>query len=50
MAVQTPLANTIRKNKAPMIGMKFDCDDSAYEFYKQYAHRMGFSVRKKFVR
>ncbi|KAK9983232.1 hypothetical protein SO802_032757 [Lithocarpus litseifolius] len=36
--------------KAPMIGMKFDCDDSAYEFYKQYAHRMGFSVRKQYVR
>nr|POE45820.1 hypothetical protein CFP56_78279 [Quercus suber] len=32
--------------KTPMIGMKFDCDDSAYEFYKQYAYRMGFSVRK----
>nr|XP_023916993.1 protein FAR1-RELATED SEQUENCE 5-like [Quercus suber] len=36
--------------KAPMIGMKFDCDDNAYEFYKQYAHRMGFSVRKQYVR
>ncbi|XP_030964276.1 uncharacterized protein LOC115985473 [Quercus lobata] len=36
--------------KAPMIGMKFDCDDSAYEFYKEYAHRMGFSVRKQYVR
>ncbi|XP_065623147.1 protein FAR1-RELATED SEQUENCE 5-like [Quercus suber] len=36
--------------KAPTIGMKFDCDDSAYEFYKQYAHRMGFSVRKQYVR
>ena len=33
-----------------MIGMKFDCDDSAYEFYKQYTHRMGFSVRKQYVR
>ncbi|XP_065632940.1 uncharacterized protein LOC112025240 isoform X2 [Quercus suber] len=36
--------------KAPIIGMKFDCDDNAYEFYKQYAHRMGFSVRKQYVR
>ena len=33
-----------------MIGMKFDCDDSAYEFYKQYAHRMGFSIRKQYVK
>ena len=33
-----------------MIGMKFDCDDSAYEFYKQYALRMSFSVRKQYVR
>ena len=33
-----------------MIGMKFDCVDSAYEFYKQYAHRVGFSVRKQYVR
>ncbi|KAK4594706.1 hypothetical protein RGQ29_018416 [Quercus rubra] len=33
-----------------MIGMKFDFDDNAYEFYKQYAHRMGFNVRKQYVR
>ncbi|XP_075634663.1 protein FAR1-RELATED SEQUENCE 5-like [Castanea sativa] len=30
--------------------MKFDCDDSAYEFYKEYAHRIGFSVRKHSVK
>ena len=34
----------------PSIGMKFDCDDTAYEFYKEYAHRIGFSVRKHFVK
>ncbi|XP_065636562.1 protein FAR1-RELATED SEQUENCE 5-like [Quercus suber] len=36
--------------KAPMIVMKFDCDDSVYEFYKQYAHKMGLIVRKQYVR
>ena len=30
--------------------MKFDCDDSAYEFYKDYAHQIGFSVRKHSVK
>ena len=30
--------------------MKFDYDDSAYEFYKQYAHGMGFNVRKQYIR
>ena len=24
------------KSSTPAIGMKFDCDDSAYEFYKDY--------------
>ena len=28
------------KSNTPAIGMKFDCDDSAYEFYKDYAHRI----------
>ena len=30
--------------------MKFDCDDTVYEFYKEYAHRIAFSVRKHFVK
>ncbi|KAK9993720.1 hypothetical protein SO802_023423 [Lithocarpus litseifolius] len=30
--------------------MKFGCDDSAYEFYKDYAHQIGFSVRKQFIK
>ena len=34
----------------PSIGMKFGCDDTAYEFYKEYAHRISFSVRKHFVK
>ena len=36
--------------KAPKIGMKFDCYDNAYEFYKQYAHKMDFNVRKHYIR
>ena len=28
------------KSNTPAIGMKFDCDDSAYEFYKDYAHQI----------
>ena len=36
-----------KKIEAPIIGKKFDGDDSAYDFYKQYAHRIGLSVRKK---
>ena len=36
-----------KKIEAPTFGMKFDSDDSAYDFYKQYTHRIGFSVRKK---
>ena len=38
------------KSNTPAIRMKFDCDDSAYEFYKDYAHRIGFSVRKHSVK
>ncbi|CAN0827090.1 Protein FAR1-RELATED SEQUENCE 5, partial [Linum grandiflorum] len=30
--------------------MKFDCEDAAYEFYTTYAHGIGFSVRKSFVK
>jgi hypothetical protein len=47
--------NTLNKQsieitEVPTIGMKFDCDDSAYEFYKEYAHRIGFCARKQFVK
>ncbi|XP_065628392.1 protein FAR1-RELATED SEQUENCE 5-like [Quercus suber] len=37
------------KSNTPTIGMKFDCDDSAYEFYKDYAHRIGFSHNHEFA-
>ncbi|KAF3962827.1 hypothetical protein CMV_012711 [Castanea mollissima] len=38
------------KSNTPAIGIKFDCDESAYEIYKEYAHRIGFSVRKHYVK
>ena len=38
------------KSNTPAIGMKFGCDDSAYEFYKDYAHQIGFSVQKHSVK
>ena len=40
----------VSKIVTPIIGMKFDCEDSAYEFYKSYAHRVGFSVRKHWLK
>ena len=38
------------KSNTPAIGMKFGSDDSAYEFYKDYAHRIGLSVGKHSVK
>ncbi|KAL6518769.1 hypothetical protein OROHE_017522 [Orobanche hederae] len=33
----------------PKLGMGFDSEDHAYEFYNAYAGRVGFSVRKDYV-
>ena len=41
---------SLNKSNTPAICMKFDCDDSAYKFYKDYAHQIGFSVRKHSVK
>ena len=46
----TSCPQNMRFTKVPKIGMKFECDDSAYKFYKEYAHQIGFSVRKQFVK
>ena len=35
--VELTLESTNESN-TPAIGMKFDCDESVYEFYKEYAH------------
>ncbi|XP_050217789.1 protein FAR1-RELATED SEQUENCE 5-like [Mercurialis annua] len=31
------------------VGMKFDNEENVYTFYKSYAHKLGFSVRKQYV-
>jgi hypothetical protein len=36
--LNTPSKQSIEITEVLTIGMKFDCDDSAYEFYKEYAH------------
>ena len=46
----TPRGHDKQNVEVPKVGMKFDCDDSAYEFYRVYAQRIGFSVRKQFVK
>jgi zinc finger SWIM domain-containing protein 3 len=46
----TSSRQNMRIAEVPKIGIKFDCDNSAYEFYKEYAHRIGFSVGKHLVK
>jgi hypothetical protein len=48
--LNTPIKQSTEIAELQKIGMKFDCDDSAYEFYKEYAHQIGFSARKQFVK
>ncbi|XP_052722863.1 protein FAR1-RELATED SEQUENCE 5 isoform X2 [Vigna angularis] len=36
-------------DETPKLGMGFDSDKHAYEFYNTYAGRVGFSVRKDYV-
>jgi hypothetical protein len=43
----TPSRQNMRSTEISKIGMKFD--DNAYEFYKEFAHRIGFGVRKQLV-
>ena len=48
--LNTPIKQSTKIAEVPTIGMKFDCDDSAYKFYKEYAHQIGFSARKQLVK
>nr|ABA92085.1 transposon protein, putative, unclassified [Oryza sativa Japonica Group] len=41
----TPQADP-SKGKAPIIGMKFNSEQEAYDFYNAYARDMGFSIRR----
>ncbi|KAI3907532.1 hypothetical protein MKW92_032230 [Papaver armeniacum] len=40
--------NGINK-ELPKIGMKFDTEQMAYEYYNRYARDVGFSIRKDFT-
>ncbi|KAF2316524.1 hypothetical protein GH714_041865 [Hevea brasiliensis] len=48
-AVEADLAKGSGMDGVPKLGMGFDSEDHAYEFYNAYAGRVGFSVRKDYV-
>ncbi|XP_028122937.1 protein FAR1-RELATED SEQUENCE 5-like [Camellia sinensis] len=48
-AVEAELDNNCVIEGVPKLGMGFDSEDHAYEFYNAYAGRVGFSVRKDYV-
>ena len=48
-AVEANSANSSVTDGVPRLGMGFDSEDLAYEFYNAYAGRVGFSVRKDYV-
>ncbi|XP_058073135.1 protein FAR1-RELATED SEQUENCE 5-like [Magnolia sinica] len=50
-AEQDALVNAYEKfDEQPKVGMEFTSDESAYEYYNSYAGKIGFSVRKDWVR
>ncbi|KAL8471176.1 hypothetical protein ACS0TY_028125 [Phlomoides rotata] len=48
-AVEAESAAAPVPDGVPKLGMGFDSEDLAYEFYNAYAGRVGFSVRKDYV-
>lgn len=48
-AIADDIANHPGMDGVPKLGMCFDSEDHAYEFYNTYAGRVGFSVRKDYV-
>ncbi|KAK4392918.1 protein FAR1-RELATED SEQUENCE 5 [Sesamum angolense] len=48
-AVEAESAVTPVPDGVPKLGMGFESEDHAYEFYNAYAGRIGFSVRKDYV-
>lgn len=49
-AVEAELANNRSSlDGLPKLGMGFDSDEHAYDFYNAYAGRIGFSVQKDYV-
>ncbi|XP_065860808.1 protein FAR1-RELATED SEQUENCE 5-like [Euphorbia lathyris] len=48
-AVEVDLSKGPGMDGVPKLGMGFDSEDHAYEFYNTYAAQVGFSVRKDYV-
>ncbi|KAG4128633.1 hypothetical protein ERO13_D09G032200v2 [Gossypium hirsutum] len=48
-AVEADLASSSGVDGVPKLGMGFESEDHAYEFYNSYAGKVGFSVRKDYV-
>ncbi|KDP46354.1 hypothetical protein JCGZ_10194 [Jatropha curcas] len=48
-AVEADLAKSSEMDGVPKLGMGFDSEGHAYEFYNAYAGGVGFSVRKDYV-
>lgn len=48
-AVESESAATPVPDGVPKLGMGFDSENHAYEFYNVYAGRVGFSIRKDYV-
>lgn len=48
-AVEAESAAAPVPDGVPKLGMGFDSEDHAYEFYNAYAGRLGFSIRKDYV-
>jgi hypothetical protein len=46
MAFDDPTQNTRTDSHEPRIGMEFGHHEEAYQFYNEYALKIGFSVRK----
>ena len=44
------IGHSEKVNEDPIVGMEFDTEDIAFDFYCKYAHRIGFSVRKQYVK
>ena len=36
----------VNDKSIPTVGMAFKSEDEAYDFYNQYARKVGFSIRK----
>ncbi|KAK6913032.1 FAR1 DNA binding domain [Dillenia turbinata] len=48
-AVEAESCDCSATDGVPKLGMGFESEDHAYEFYNKYAGRVGFSVRKDYV-